>query len=242
MELLANERLDHLIKEKLSIIQNDEVFSFSTDALLLAHFTEVRKNDRILDLCSGNGIIPLLLSDKGNQQIEAIEIQAQLVDMANRSIQYNQLTDRIKMHEMDLKNAHVNFKPSQYNLVTCNPPYFKANQLHQHQKDAHKIARHEILCTLEDCCLAARHLLKQGGRFMMVHRAERVMDVLSEMRKYQIEPKKLHLIYSKTERSAQTIVVEGRKNGNQGLAIQPPFYIYNEDGKYSDEMRTVYYG
>lgn len=242
MELLANERLDHLIKEKLSIIQNDEVFSFSTDALLLAHFTEVRKNDRILDLCSGNGIIPLLLSDKGNQQIEAIEIQAQLVDMANRSIQYNQLTDRIKMHEMDLKNAHVNFKPSQYNLVTCNPPYFKANQLHQHQKDAHKIARHEILCTLEDCCLAARHLLKQGGRFMMVHRAERVMDVLSEMRKYQIEPKKLHLVYSKKDREAQTIVVEGRKNGNQGLAIQPPFYIYNEDGTYSDEMRTVYYG
>src|SRR5699024_5359651 len=106
MELLANERLDQLIKEELSIIQNDEVFSFSTDALLLAHFTEVRKKDRILDLCSGNGIIPLLLSDKGEQHIDAIEIQQQLVNMADRSIQHNQLTGRIKMYEMDLKQAH----------------------------------------------------------------------------------------------------------------------------------------
>ncbi|MDU9419297.1 tRNA1(Val) (adenine(37)-N6)-methyltransferase [Staphylococcus lloydii] len=242
MELLEHERLDYLMKEHLRIIQNDEVFSFSTDALLLGHFTEVRKNDSIMDLCSGNGVVPLLLSYKTKRQIDGIEIQHQLIDMANRSIAFNQLTAQIQMYEMDLKAVRTQFKPSQYSLVTCNPPYFKSNQLHQHQKNAHKIARHEIMCSLEDCCIAARHLLKQGGRLVMVHRAERLMDVLSNMRDSGIEPKKLYFVYSKKEKDAQTIVVEGRKGGNQGLAIQPPFYIYNEDGTYTSEMREVYYG
>ncbi|PHK48880.1 tRNA1(Val) (adenine(37)-N6)-methyltransferase [Staphylococcus edaphicus] len=240
--LLEDERLDYLTKEHLRIIQNDEVFSFSTDALLLGHFTNVKKRDSIMDLCSGNGVIPLVLSYKGQQAIEAIEIQEQLVNMARRSITYNGLDERIHMYHMDLKEVHKHFKPSSYNLVTCNPPYFKTNQQHQHQKDAHKIARHEIMCTLKDCCIAARHLLKQGGRFMMVHRADRLMDVLSDMRTYQIEPKKVYFIYSKQDKVAQTIVVEGRKGGNQGLEIQPPFYIYNKDGTYTEEMREIYYG
>ncbi|MGJ5702992.1 tRNA1(Val) (adenine(37)-N6)-methyltransferase [Staphylococcus equorum] len=239
---MENERLDFLIKEKLEIIQNDDVFSFSTDALLLAHFTKVKKQDTIMDLCSGNGVIPLLLSDKGQQAIDGIEIQQQLVDMAQRSIVHNHLENRIQMHHMDLKEAHKQFSPAKYSLITCNPPYFKAKQAFQHQKEAHKIARHEIMCTLEDCCFAARHLLKQGGRFVMVHRAERLMDVLTYMRAYQIEPKKLHFIYSKQGKVAQTIVVEGRKGGNQGLDIQTPFYIYNNDGTYTKEMREIYYG
>ena len=195
--LKANERIDDLFKENLKIIQNDDVFSFSTDALLLGHFTEVRKNDKILDLCAGNGVIALLLSAKGSQTIESIEIQEQLADMARRSFEYNDLTNRLLIHHMDLKDVYQNFKPSQYTLVTCNPPYFKSNQRHQHQKEAHKIARHEIMCTLEDCMLAARHLLKQGGRLMMVHRAERLMDVLTEMRKASIEPKRVFLFIVK---------------------------------------------
>lgn len=118
----------------MKIIQNDDVFSFSTDALLLGHFTEVRKNDKILDLCAGNGVIALLLSAKGSQTIESIEIQEQLADMARRSFEYNDLTNRLLIHHMDLKDVYQNFKPSQYTLVTCNPPYFKSNQRHQHQK------------------------------------------------------------------------------------------------------------
>jgi methyltransferase len=116
------------------------------------------------------------------------------------------------------------------------------NQNHQHQKEAHKIARHEIMCNLKDCIEAARHLLKEGGRFIMVHRAERLMDVLTELRHGKIEPKALTLVYSKHDKPAQTIVVEGRKGGNQGLDIRNPLYIYNEDGSYSDEMKGVYYG
>lgn len=240
--LKENERLDCLLKEQLEIIQNDEVFSFSTDALLLGHFTQLRKRDKVMDLCSGNGVITLLLSDKGNHMIDAIEIQPQLVDMAERSIRHNHLEVRIQMYEMDLRHVQQHFQPSSYNVVTCNPPYFKTIQTHQHQKEAHKIARHEVMCTLADCVNAAKHLLKQGGRFVMVHRAERLMDVLFEFRQHRIEPKKLTMVYSKPGKAAHAILVEGRKDGKPGLDIASPFYMYTTDGQYTKEMSAIYYG
>ncbi|QLK85283.1 tRNA1(Val) (adenine(37)-N6)-methyltransferase [Staphylococcus sp. 17KM0847] len=240
--LQANERFDYLLKEDLRIIQNDNVFSFSTDALLLGHFTQVRKRDYILDLCTGNGVIPLLLSHKGQNKIMGVEIQSQLVDMAQRSVEVNGLDARIQVQEMDINAIPQSFKPAQFDLVTCNPPYFKVNQTHQHQIEAHKIARHEIYCTLDDCLRVANHVLKQGGRIVIVHRAERMLDVFTAMRHYQIEPKRLHMIYSKPRKAAQTIVVEGRKGGNQGLDIAPPFYMYDEKNEYTAEMRRIYYG
>ncbi|QHW38164.1 tRNA1(Val) (adenine(37)-N6)-methyltransferase [Staphylococcus ursi] len=240
--LQPGERLDYLIREDLRIIQNDAVFSFSTDALLLGHFTEVRKRDRILDMCAGNGVIPLLLSDKGNNVITGVEIQPQLVDMAERSIQYNHLEDCITMVEMDINALIQAYAPAQFDLITCNPPYFKANQTNQHQLEAHKIARHEIYCTLDDCLRVSNHLLKEGGRIVMVHRAERMLDLFESMRHYRIEPKRLHMIYSKPGKAAQTIVVEGRKGGRQGIDIAPPFYIYDEQGDYTPEMKEIYYG
>ncbi|QUM66817.1 tRNA1(Val) (adenine(37)-N6)-methyltransferase [Staphylococcus delphini] len=240
--LQPGERLDYLIREDLRIIQNDAVFSFSTDALLLGHFTEVRKRDRILDMCAGNGVIPLLLSDKGNNVITGVEIQPQLVNMAERSIQYNHLEGRITMVEMDINALVQAYAPAQFDLITCNPPYFKANQTNQHQLEAHKIARHEIFCTLDDCLRVSNHLLKEGGRIVMVHRAERMLDLFESMRHYRIEPKRLHMIYSKPGKAAQTIVVEGRKGGRQGLDIAPPFYIYDAEGDYTPEMKEIYYG
>ncbi|EGQ4272283.1 tRNA1(Val) (adenine(37)-N6)-methyltransferase [Staphylococcus pseudintermedius] len=240
--LQPGERLDYLIREDLRIIQNDAVFSFSTDALLLGHFTEVRKRDRILDMCAGNGVIPLLLSDKGNNVITGVEIQPQLVNMAVRSVQYNHLEDRITIVEMDINALIQAYSPAQFDLITCNPPYFKANQTNQHQLEAHKIARHEIYCTLDDCLRVSNHLLKEGGRVVMVHRAERMLDLFESMRHYRIEPKRLHMIFSKPGKAAQTIVVEGRKGGRQGLDIAPPFYIYDEQGDYTPEMKEIYYG
>ncbi|EJO7194602.1 tRNA1(Val) (adenine(37)-N6)-methyltransferase [Staphylococcus pseudintermedius] len=240
--LQPGERLDYLIREDLRIIQNDAVFSFSTDALLLGHFTGVRKRDRILDMCAGNGVIPLLLSDKGNNVITGVEIQPQLVNMAVRSVQYNHLEDRITMVEMDINALIQAYSPAQFDLITCNPPYFKANQTNQHQLEAHKIARHEIYCTLDDCLRVSNHLLKEGGRVVMVHRAERMLDLFESMRHYRIEPKRLHMIFSKPGKAAQTIVVEGRKGGRQGLDIAPPFYIYDEQGDYTPEMKEIYYG
>lgn len=241
--LKENERFDQLLKENLSIIQNDDVFSFSTDALLLAHFTQLRAKDQIMDLCSGNGVIPLLLSSRTTMTIEAIEIQDALVDMAVRTIQYNDLVSQIKMHHMDLKDVGSTFLPSQFDVVTCNPPYFRENQSYQHLKETHRIARHEVMCTFKDCVRAANHLLKQGGKMVIVQRADRLADVIVDMRTGGIEPKRLIPIYSKKSKTqAITVIVEGIKGGKPDLKLQPPFYIYNDDGTYSSEMNGVYYG
>lgn len=237
------ERLDQLIREGYEIIQNDEVFSFSTDALLLGHFVNTRNKDKVMDLCTGNGIIPLLLSHKSQSEIQGIEIQEALVNMAQRTITHNQLDQQISVSLLDLKQVTHKFEPSTFDVVTVNPPYFKENQQMKHQKEAHKIARHEIYCTLEDVVRASKHLLKQGGKLMMVHRAERLMDVLSTFRMFNIEPKRLRMVYSTpAKREAVTILVEGRSGGQAGLKIEQPFYIYNELGDYSNEMKEVYYG
>ncbi|MGK9045591.1 tRNA1(Val) (adenine(37)-N6)-methyltransferase [Mammaliicoccus vitulinus] len=241
--LNPGERLDQLLREKYEIIQNDDVFSFSTDALLLGEFAKVRNKDKIMDLCTGNGIIPLLLAYKSQSNIKGIEIQEALVEMAHRTIRHNHLDDRISIELMDLKNVSNVYKPSTFDVVTVNPPYFKENQQMQHQKEAHKIARHEILCTLEDVVKASKHLLKQGGKLVMVHRAERLMDVLSAFRQYNIEPKRLKMVYSTPNKpEAVTILVEGRSGGQAGLKVEQPFYIYDENGEYSQEMKAVYYG
>lgn len=241
--LNSGERLDQLLREEFEIIQNDDVFSFSTDALLLGDFTKVRNKDKVMDLCSGNGIIPLLLAHKSQASIEAIEIQEALVDMAKRTISHNQLEDQISINQMDLKNVSTSYPPSTFDVVTVNPPYFKENQQIQHQKEAHKIARHEIYCTLDDVLKASKHLLKQGGKLAMVHRAERLMDVLSAFRQYKIEPKRLRMVYSTpNKKEAVTILVEGRSGGQAGLKVEQPFYIYDENGDHSKEMKVVYYG
>ncbi len=243
MMLLENERFDQLIKENLSIIQNDDVFSFSTDALLLAHLTPLKKKDKVIDICSGNGIIPLLLSHRTNMPIEAIEIQPQLVDMAKRSVQYNKLEEQICMYQMDIKSVKQNFIPSQFDVVTCNPPYFRANQEYQHLKEAHRIARTEVLCTFLDCVQSANHLLKQGGKMVVVQRADRLIDVLSDMRTVGIEPKVIYPIYSSPDKpNAITVVVVGIKGGKPDVKVMPSFYIYNTDGTYSESMNEVYYG
>lgn len=214
--LKENERFDQLLKENLSIIQNDDVFSFSTDALLLAHFTQLRAKDQIMDLCSGNGVIPLLLSSRTTMTIEAIEIQDALVDMAVRTIQYNDLVSQIKIHHMDLKDVGSTFLPSQFDVVTCNPPYFRENQSYQHLKEAHRIARHEVMCTFKDCVRAANHLLKQGGKMVIVQRADRLADVIVDMRtgalnrsdSFQFTPKNL-------KRKRLLLLLRGLKVANQ---------------------------
>lgn len=214
--LKENERFDQLLKENLSIIQNDDVFSFSTDALLLAHFTQLRAKDQIMDLCSGNGVIPLLLSSRTTMTIEAIEIQDALVDMAVRTIQYNDLVSQIKIHHMDLKDVGSTFLPSQFDVVTCNPPYFRENQSYQHLKEAHRIARHEVMCTFKDCVRAANHLLKQGGKMVIVQRADRLADVIVDMRtgalnrsdSFQFTPKNL-------KRKRLLLLLRGLKVVNQ---------------------------
>lgn len=243
-ELKGDERLDYLLAEELRIIQSPAVFSFSLDAVLLARFASVPKTrGTIIDLCSGNGVVPLLMSARTRAPITGVEIQERLYDMAVRSIRFNELDQQIAMINGDLKDAPSLLGSEKHTLVTCNPPYFltpsdKELNLNEHLA----IARHEIMCTLEDCILSSSKLLKQGGKAAFVHRPGRLLDILTLMRKYRIEPKRLRFVYPKSGKEANTVLVEGIKDGAPDLKILPPLYVYDEQGEYTREVRTILYG
>lgn len=244
MELRVGERLDDLLGRPSKIIQSDEVFSFSLDAVLLSEFVWVPiQKGQLVDLCSGTGAIPLFLSYRTKGSITGLEIQPKLVDMANRSFQYNELAPRLTVQEGDVKEAARLLGHAKYDVVTCNPPYFIANESSlRNQNEHHTIARHEVLCTLEDCIQASAQLVKPGGKVAFVHRPERLLDLVTLMRKYRIEPKRIQLVYPKAGREANTLLIEGIKDGKNGLTILPPFVVYEEDDTYTEQMRMILNG
>jgi tRNA1(Val) A37 N6-methylase TrmN6 len=244
VQLREDERLDYLLAEDLRIIQSPSVFAFSLDAVLLAKFVNVPfQKGKLVDLCSGNGIIPMLLSTRTKASIEGVEIQERLYDMACRSVDYNQLSEQIKMIHGDLKDIAKTIGYSKYDVVTCNPPYFPTPSPEEINKNEHyAIARHEIMCTLEDVVRVSSQLLRQGGKAAFVHRPGRLMDILSLMRQYRIEPKRLQFIYPKTGKEANTILIEGIKDGSPDLKILPPLVVYNEQNEYNPEIRRILYG
>ncbi|MBM7694796.1 tRNA1(Val) A37 N6-methylase TrmN6 [Peribacillus deserti] len=242
--LKGDERLDYLLAEDLRIIQSPSVFSFSLDAVLLAKFVRVPiHKGSLVDLCSGNGVIPLLLSTRTKGQITGIEIQERLYDMAVRSFEYNTLTDQLGMIHGDIREIPKEIGFSRYDVVTCNPPYFPTPSEEEINKNEHlAIARHEILCTLEDAVRVSSQLLKQGGKAAFVHRPGRLLDILSLMRKYRLEPKRLQFVYPKEGKEANTILVEGIKDGNPDLKILPPLFVYKKNNEYTDEVSRILYG
>ncbi|MBO1004472.1 tRNA1(Val) (adenine(37)-N6)-methyltransferase [Pseudogracilibacillus auburnensis] len=245
MKLYDDERIDYLISnEKIQIIQSPTIFSYSLDAVLLAYFTYVPINKgNILDLCTGNGVIPFLLSQKTKGQIVGLEIQSRLVNMARRSVLLNDLQERINIVEGDLKEEQPNLKQSNYEVVTCNPPYFTTPQKTEHnQNEFLTIARHEVCCTLEDVVKACKLYVKPGGKVSIVHRPERLVDMITLFRKYRIEPKRVQFVYSKMANEANTLLIEGIRDGKPGLKILPPLYIYNDDGTYTKKAREIIYG
>lgn len=244
VQLRGDERLDYLLAEDLRIIQSPSVFAFSLDAVLLAKFINVPfQKGKIVDLCSGNGIVPLLLSTRTKASIEGVEIQERLYDMACRSVGYNQLSEQIKMIHGDLKDIAKTIGYSKYDVVTCNPPYFPTPSHEEINKNEHyAIARHEIMCTLEDVVRVSSQLLRQGGKAAFVHRPGRLMDILSLMRQYRIEPKRLQFVYPKTVKEANTILIEGIKDGSPDLKVLPPLVVYNEQNEYNPEIRRILYG
>ena len=244
LQLRGDERLDYLLAEDLRIIQSPSVFAFSLDAVLLSKFVSVPiQKGKIVDLCSGNGIIPLLLSTRTKGSIEGVEIQERLYDMACRSVDYNRLSEQIKMIHGDLKDIAKIIGHSKYDVVTCNPPYFPTPSHDEINKNEHfAIARHEIMCTLEDVVRVSSQLLRQGGKAAFVHRPGRLMDILSLMRKYRIEPKRLQFVYPKAEKEANTILIEGIKDGSPDLKILPPLVVYNDQNEYNPEIRRILYG
>lgn len=244
VELLGDERLDYLLGEDLKIIQSPSVFSFSLDAVLLANFVSVpMKKGDLVDLCSGNGVIPLFLSLRTNGRILGVEIQERLYNMATRSISYNQLEERVKMIHGDIKEIPPVIGYEKYDVVTCNPPYFQTDSSEERNINEHyAIARHEILCTLEDTIRISSQLTKQGGKVAFVHRPGRFLDIVTLMRMYRIEPKRVQFVYPKKGKDANILLVEGIKDGKPDLKILPPLFVYNDKNEYTKEMSRILYG
>ncbi|GAE94163.1 O-methyltransferase [Gracilibacillus boraciitolerans JCM 21714] len=245
MQLKDDERIDDLLADQtMKIIQSPTVFSFSIDAVLLANFASVPKTrGKILDLCTGNGVIPLLLSQESTVPITGVEIQERLYDMACRSIELNELTPQIDMIHGDLKEMPSYFKNNKFDLVTVNPPYFQTtNKDHQNSNDYLTIARHEIYCTLEDVIQSCSKLVKSGGKVAMVHRPNRFVDIVTLFRQYKIEPKRIRFIYPKKGKEANILLIEGIRDGRPDLKLLPPLYAFNQNGNYSEELEGILYG
>lgn len=242
--LIDDERLDYLLAEDLRIIQSPSVFSFSLDAVLLARFAYVPlKRGKIVDLCTGNGAIPLFLSARTESSIIGVELQERLVHMARRSVEYNELNGQIEIIEGDVKEIPAQLGIEKFDVVTCNPPYFPAHEMSDKNLSEHMaIARHELHLTLDEAVQAASKLLKQGGKAAFVHRSGRLIDIISTMRANRLEPKRIRLVYPKAGKEANTLLIEGIKDGKPDLKILPPLIVYNDQGEYTEEVSALLYG
>ncbi len=242
--LTNDERLDYLLAEDLRIIQSPSVFSFSLDAVLLARFAYVpKKRGKIVDLCTGNGAIPLFLSARTESAIIGVELQPRLADMARRSVAFNELGGQIDILEGDVKEIPAQLGFEKFDAVTCNPPYFPAHEMSDKNISEHMaIARHELYLTLEEAVRASSQLLKQGGKAAFVHRSGRLIDIIAAMRANRLEPKRIRLVYPKAGKEANTLLIEGIKDGKPDLKVLPPLIVYGDDGEYTEEVRGLLYG
>ena len=235
------ERLDDLQCDYLKIIQNPEKFCFGMDAVLLSAFVNNRAGTQLLDLGTGTGVIPLLLSAKTQiKQLDALEIQTDMVDMARRSVCWNQLEDRITIHQGDIKEASALLGRGKYDIITVNPPYMTE---HHGLKNPHlpkAIARHEILCTLEDVVRESHALLCPGGHFYMVHRPFRLAEIFAVMTKYHLEPKRLRLVHPYLDKEPNMVLIEGVRDGRSRISIEPPLIVYDADQRYTQEIVDLY--
>jgi len=222
------ERIDDLMTHNLKIIQSDEVFSFSLDAVLMAQFCTVPSRGKIIDLCTGNGVIPLLLSTRTKAAICAIEIQERLADMAVRSVCLNRLEAQIMIRQGDLKQAHEMFGYGQFDLVTVNPPYLPVAGGEQNANSYVAAARHEILCNLEDVVLACNRLVRSGGKVAMVHIASRLVDILVLFRQYKLEPKRVRFVHPRIGEEANIVLIEAMKDGKPGMLHLPPHIVFKD--------------
>ena len=234
---------DLLDINNLKIVQDTEYFSFSLDSILLCNFINVNKDYKIIDICSGNCPIPLILSSKVNNQIYAVEIQKEIYELGIESLKINNLTDKIKLLNMDAKKLPEMFETDTFDLITCNPPYFKNIDASKKNNNIVKtIARHEIEINLDDIFKLSKKLLKNNGSVVLVHRPERLIEIIEKMKKNNIEPKRIQFVYPKIEKESNMIIIEGTKNGNPGLKILNPIIVHNENGEYNEEIKKIFKG
>ena len=236
-----NERLDELHRNGYYIIQDPARFCFGMDAVLLSGFAKAKRGERCLDLGTGTGIIPILMEAKTDgEDFTALEIQEESADMARRSVLYNDLADRIKVVTGDIKDASKIFGASSFDIITTNPPYMIGEHGLSSASEAKAIARHEVLCTLDDILRESAKLLKPGGRFYMVHRPFRLAEIFSKMVEYKIEPKRMKLVYPYIDKEPNMVLIEGLRGGRSRLTVEKPLIVYKEAGVYTDEIYDIY--
>ncbi|GAE27852.1 O-methyltransferase [Halalkalibacter wakoensis JCM 9140] len=244
MNILEGERVDYIAGTNLKVLQSPDVFSFSIDAILLGRFVSVPiQKGQILDLCTGNAVIPLLLTMRSKANIIGVEIQSRLANMAIRSIEMNELHNQIQIIESDLTKMPTEMNRSSFDVVTCNPPYFETVTEHEKNRNEHlAIARHEIYCTLDDVIRVSSQNVKQKGKVAIVHRPERLTDIMNTMRVHRIEPKRIQFVHPKEKKDANMVLVEGIKDGKPGVTCLPPIIVYHNDGNYTKSFRSIYEG
>ena len=224
------------------IYQNDEWFKFSLDSVLLANFVTINfRTKKILDLATGNAPIPMLLTYRTKAKIYGVEIQKEIYDLGYKSIKENNMFEQVHLMNIDVKNLNKYFEFEQFDVVTCNPPYFKTRNTNLLNNNYIKsVARHEICLDLDNVCRIASNNLKNRGIFAMVHRPERLLEILDTMRKYKIEPKKIQFVHPKLEKEANIVLIEGIKNGNNGIKLLNPIIVYDENNNYNSKIKKMF--
>lgn len=237
LELKENERIDDLQRNGYRIIQNPEKFCFGMDAVLLSNFVRIKKGAQVLDLGTGTGVIPILLEAKTEAaHLTALEIQEESADMARRSVQLNGLESKIDIVTGDIKEAHTLFPLASFDVVTCNPPYMIGQHGLINPDEPKAIARHEVLCTLEDVVQNAARLLKTGGNFFMVHRPFRLAEIITVMTRYKLEPKRMQLVYPYVDKEPNMVLIEGCRGGKPRMTVEKPLIVFKAPNIYTDEM------
>ena len=240
-DLMENERLDDLQRNGLKIIQKTDGFCFGMDAVLLSGFASVKPGERALDLGTGTGIIPLLLSAKTKgEHFTGLEIQTEIMKMAQRSVALNGLEKKIDIIQGDIKEASRIFGAASFDVVTSNPPYMNDAHGLKNPGDVKDISRHEVLCTLEDVVREGTKALKPGGRFYMVHRPHRLAEIITVMRQYKLEPKRMKFVHPFADKDANMVLIEAVRGGGAWLKLEPPVIVYKEPGVYTDEIYEIY--
>lgn len=241
INLKEKERLDELQRNGYQIIQNPEKFCFGMDAVLLSGFAKAKKGDIVLDMGTGTGIIPILMEAKTQAaHLTGLEIQEESADMARRSVALNGLSEKIDIVTGDIKEAGSIFKSASFDIITCNPPYMIGKHGLTNPDAPKAIARHEVLCTLEDVVSQAAKLLKPGGHFYMVHRPFRLAEIMVTLSNYKLEPKRMQLVYPYVDKEPNMVLIEAVRGGRSRMTVEKPLILYKEPGVYMPEIYELY--
>ena len=241
VELKADERLDDLERNGYKIIQNPKKFCFGMDGVLLSGFAQVKKGEVMLDMGTGTGIIPILLEAKTEgKHFTGLEIQEESSDMARRSVAYNQLEEKVDIVTGDIKTASELFPLSSFDVITSNPPYMTHSHGIQNPEGPKAIARHELLCTLEDLVRETSRLLRPGGRFYLIHRPFRLVEIFQVLTAYKLEPKRMKLVYPFVDKEPNMVMIEAVRGGKSRIKVEKPLIVYKEPGVYQDEIYDLY--